>query len=179
MDSLTTDKIRYHANAEVVRRLLIKYFIEKGYTESFDRQLYPCLIQDLPLVIPVLSSKVEVIPHMENLDNIQGKAMLGWNLFVLGHQRMYLGETYHNDLASLARQIRTRSFLIPEGSNIHATRLSTPRRVIHFVTRAMKGHTNGYVDLAAPSSNQSFRMGSNLNALGMQPQFYNRSGYGT
>lgn len=181
MDSYETDQIRYRANAEVVRRLLIKYFMEKGYHESFDRQLYPCLIQDLPMVIPVLSSKVEVIPHMENLDNIQGKATLGWNLFVLGNQRMYLGETYHNDLPTLARQIKAKNFLIPEGTNPNATRLTTPRRVVHFIMRALQDHKSGYVDLAAPTTAHTFRMGmgAGTNAMGMQSQFFTRSGYGT
>jgi len=131
------------------------------------------------MVIPVLSSKVEIIPHMENLDNIQGKAVLGWNLFVLGNQRMYLGDTYHNDLQTLARQIKSKTFLIPEGVNPNATRLSTPRRIIHFIMRALQGHEGGYVDLAAPTHTNTFRMGANFNGLGMQPQFYNRSGYGT
>lgn len=179
MDSVETDKIRYRANAEVVRRLLIKYFMEKGFNESFDRQLYPCIVQDLPAVITILSSKVEIVPHMESLDNIQGKATLGWNLFVLGNQRMYLGETYHNDLPTLARQIKAKSFLIPEGVRPNATRVSTPRRVVHFIMRALQDHKNGYVDLAAPSNQHTFRMGAGTAAMGMQSQFFTRSGYGT
>lgn len=179
MDSYVTDKIRYKANAEVVRRLLIKYFMDKGFNESFDRQIYPSFVQDLPVVIPVLASKVEVIPHMQTLDNIQGKAVLGWNIFVLGTQRMYLGETYHNDLPTLARQIKSNNILIPEGVHPNATRLTTPRRIIHFITRALEDHTNGYVDLSAPASNHSFRMGAATSAMGMQSQFFTRSGYGT
>jgi len=178
MDSFEIDRIRQKANTEVIRRLLIKYFMEsKGFVESFDRQLYPSLIQDLPAVIPVLSSKVEIIPHMENLDNLQGKAVLGWNLFVLGNHRMYLGETYHNDLSSLARQIKSGMIMIPEGVNPNATRQTTPRRVIHFITRVLEDRKSGYVDLSMPSTSHMTRMGSN-SAMGMQSQFFTRSGYG-
>ena len=178
MDSYQIDRIRQKANTEVIRRLLIKYFMEdKGFADSFDRQLYPSLIQDLPSVIPVLSSKVEIVPHMDNLDNIQGKAIIGWNMFVLGNQRMYLGETYHNDLASLARQIKSGCIMIPEGINPNATRQTTPRRVIHFITRALEDRKSGYVDLSTPSTNHMTRMGAN-SAMGMQSQFYTKSGYG-
>jgi hypothetical protein len=150
--------------------------MNKGFTESFDRQLYPSMIQDLPVNIPILSSKVEVVPHVENLDNMQGKAVLGWNLFVLGSQRMYLGETYHNDLATLARQIKSCSILIPEGVSPNATRQTTPRRIIHFITRALSDRKSGYVDLSEPSNRVSRMIGG---AMGMQSQFFNRRGYGT
>lgn len=181
MDSYTVDRIKQRANSEVVRRLLIKYFIDKGFAESFDRQLYPSMIQDLPMVIYPLGSKVEVVPHAEDIDMSQGKAVLGWNLFVLGNQRMYLGDTYHNNLHDLARQIENGSVLMPEGmsTGLSATRQTTPRRVIHFILRAMEGKRAGYVDLS-PTTSQIMSPGEPYQARnsmsGMPNQFYSRSG---
>lgn len=182
MDSYDIDRIKQSTNLEVIRRLLIKYFIDKGFSESFDRQLYPSLIQDLSSIIPVLSSKIEVVPHVEEIDVSQGKAVLGWNMFVLGTHRMYLGETYHNNLQDLARQIKSGQILIPEGVMSSATRQTTPRRVIHFVMRVLEHKKSGHVDLN-PGSNritapgESYRIRNPM--LGMPQQFFTRSGYGT
>jgi len=183
LDSYDIDKIKHTANTEVARRLLIKYFVDKGFTESFDRQMYPATIQDLPLVIPSLSTKIEIVPHAKDIDASQGKAVLGWNLFLLGNQRMYLGETHHNSLHDLARQIRSGSIQIPEGIGSYATarRQTTPRRVIHFITRVLSGHESGYIDLNP--SNIPFRQPGEPYAAkqtlsGMPQQFFTRSGYG-
>ncbi len=181
IDSYTIDQIKHVSNNEVVRRLLIKYFMDKGFNESFDRQMYPALVQDLPNVIPVLSPKLEIVPHANEIDTSQGRAVLGWNLFVLGTQRMYLGETYHNSLHDLARQIRPGSIRVPESGFHTARRQTTPRRVISFITRVLGTHEAGYVDLnpgtrpiRAPGE-----VGPGRQSLsGMPQQFFSRSGYG-
>ncbi|MHA1290889.1 MAG: hypothetical protein ACTSPB_26180 [Candidatus Thorarchaeota archaeon] len=180
MDSYDIDRIKQRSNVEVVRRLLIKYFIDKGFTESFDRQLYPSIIQDLPATIPALASKLEIVPHVEDLDVSQGKAVLGWDLFVLGFSRMYLGETYHNNLQDLARQVASGSVLIPEGAMSSATRQTTPRRIIHFITRVFEQKKAGYIDLA-PTTGQVSAPGEpyGRSANSMGQHMFSRSGYGT
>lgn len=176
MDSTDIDKIKHVTNTEVIRRLLVKYFIDKGFENSFDRQLYPSIIQDLPFVIPVLSNKVEVTPHAEDIDSINGKARIGWNLFVLGNKRMYLGETFHNNLRDLARQIFSGNILPPNNETRSARKQTTPRHVITFITRVLGDHDSGYVDLS-PSANPQRRpgdgFGSRLSMMGM-PQQYGR-----
>lgn len=180
MDSYTVDKIKHIANTDVVRRLLIKYFYDRGFDNSFDRLVHPSILQDLPLVIPVLGSKLEVVPFAEDIDPSAGRARLGWNLFVLGNHRMYLGETYHNNLADLARQIRnglSRPTMIMGGS---ARRQTTPRRVITFVTRVLKDHQSGYVDLqpsTVPPRQPGDGYASRAMMTGIPQQFYSRSGY--
>jgi len=174
MDSYAIDKIKHVSNTEVIRRLLIKYFIDKGFAESFDRQLHPSLIQDLPAVIPMLMNKLEVVPYAEEVDTSIGKAKIGWNLFVLGNQRMYLGETHHNNLKDLARQIHT-GLIMPEGAS-SARKQTTPRRIVSFITRVLGNHTAGFVDLspsAIPASDQGQLYGSK----GMPQQFVTRGGY--
>lgn len=179
-DSYTIDRIKHVANTEVVRRLLIKYFIDRGFSESFDRQMYPALIQDLPQVVPVLSNKLEIVPFASEIDTSMGRAVLGWNLFVLGNQRMYLGETYHNSLNDLARQIKTGIIRTPEAGYHTARRQTTPRRVVSFITRVLGAHDAGYVDLN-PSTKPIRAPGEPYAAkqtmAGMPQQFYSRSGY--
>ncbi len=184
LDSYTVDKIKHVTNTEVIRRLLIKYFMDKGFTESFDRQMYPAIIQDLPLTIPVLSNKIEIIPHAKDIDTSLGRAVLGWNLFILGNHRMYLGETHHNSLHDLSRQIRMGAIRVPEGIGTSATarRQTTPRRVVHFITRVLGEHEAGYIDLnptTVPYRQPGEPYAAKQTLMGMPQQFFTRSGYGT
>ena len=180
MDSYDIDRIRQTVNVEVVRRLMIKYFMDKGFVESFDRQLYPSLIQDLPAIIPAIAMKIEIMPHVEELDISQGKAIIGWNLFVLGTHRMYLGETYHNNLKDLARQIKAGQILVPEGVVATATRQTTPRRIIHFIMRVLEHKKAGHIDLS-PTTGITSPPGEpygNKNSMNMSNQYFSKSGYG-
>lgn len=182
MDSRTIDTLKHVSNTEVVRRLLVKYFMDKGFTESFDRQVYPSILQDLPFVIPVLNNKVEVQPFAEEIDSITGKARIGWNMFVLGNQRMYLGETFHNNLKDLARQINSGLILPPTGGSASARKQTTPRRIVTFVTRVLGDHNAGYVDLSPstlPPQSPGEAFASKRTLSGMPQQFFSRAGYGT
>lgn len=184
LDSFNVDRLKHVANTEVIRRLLIKYFIDKGYDRTFDRQIYPAEVQDLPYVIPPLANKIEVVPHAKEIDSSQSKAVLGWNLFVLGSHRMYLGETHHNNLRDLSLQIRSGNIRVPEGIGTFATarKQTTPRRVIHFITRVLGNHESGYIDLNPATT--SFKQpgepyAARQTMMGMPQQFFSRSGYGT
>jgi hypothetical protein len=173
MDSRTIDKLKHALNTDVVRRMLVRYFRDKDFNESFDRLVYPAILQDLPMALPVLTSKVEVEPHAREVDPNTGKAVLGWNLYVLGTHRMYLGETYHRDLAELARQIQAGLIMIPEGAGTSARRQSTPRQIINFITRVLSRHEFGYVDLMpgqGPGVNPSLGAGM------AGSQFYTKPG---
>lgn len=181
IDSYDVDRLKHVLNTEVVRRLLIKYFVDKGFSESFDRSMYPALVQDLPMVIPVLANKLEIVPHAQEIDTSMGRAVLGWNLFALGNQRMYLGETYHNSLHDLARQIRSGMVRVPEQGFHTARRQTTPRRLITFVTRVFGGHEAGYVDLnpgTRPVSKPGEAYASKQTMAGLPQQYFTRSGYG-
>lgn len=176
IDSYDIDKYKHALNVEVVRRLLIKYFMEKGFTDSFDRQMCPSLLQDLPLAISVIANKIEIIPHAVDVDTVTGKAVVGWNLFVLGLHRMYLGETYHMDLQDLARQLRA-GYINDTGN---ARRQTTPRRVITFITRVLGDHEAGYVDLrptAGVLKQPGDTYGAGQTMLGMPQQFFTRTSY--
>lgn len=181
MDAYVADKIKHVANTEVIRRLLIKFFMDKGFTESFDRHVHPSLIQDLPYIIPILSNKIEILPYAEDIDPSLGRARLGWNMFVLGNHRMYLGETYHNNLSDLARQIRSSLIRPTAVTGGIARRQTTPRRIVSFITRVMGDHEAGYVDLQ-PSTQTPRQPGEPYAARqmmhGIPQQFYARTTYG-
>ena len=176
MDHRFIDKFRHALNTDVSRRLLIKYFVSKGF-DNFDRLLYPPFIQDLPETIPEFADKLEVIPHCMNIDPMADSALLGWNLFVMGTHRQYLGETHHIGLSQLALQLQQGQVLT---ENQLATRQTTPKRIVHFITSTLAKHRGGYVNLASktlplPSQRtQSYRPragGSSASSM------FTRSGY--
>jgi hypothetical protein len=182
MDNLQLNTIKHAANAEAIRRLLIKYFLEKGFSNFAHERVYPALLNDLPYVIPILGSKVEIIPFAKDIDNVLGKATLGWNLFVLGDFRMSLGNTIHRDLMDLSRQIRSGTFSVPSNASQQCTNACVPRQIITFIVRILGEHEDGYVDLV-PSA-RGLRMPGeiiqNKNILMGQPQqYFTKSGYGT
>lgn len=177
MDAYDIQRIKHDLNSEVVRRMLIQYFVKKGFSESFDRLLYPATLQDLPLAIPELFNKIEVIPHAQNIDSLTDSAKIGWNLFVLGSQNMYLGETHHQGLANLAQMIQTGQVV---AENSEATRQTTPRRVIHFITNVLNSVKGGYIDLTPRITAAQMDMANRISSnIGMSNQFFTKSGVGT
>lgn len=183
IDSYDIDKIKHISNNEVVKRMLIKYFIDKGFEDSFDKQVFPPSLQDLTATIPLLASKVEVQPFAKEIDTGLNKAVLGWNLFVLGNQRMYLGETHHTGLSDLARQIRSGSISRSEmGGTITARKTTTPRKIILFISKVLSNNEAGYVDLNlanVPNRQPGEPYAAKQSLSGMPQQFFSRSGYGT
>lgn len=183
IDSIDIDKLKHLSNNEVVKRMLIKYFIDKGFEDSFEKQLFPPMLQDLTSTIPLIASKIEVVPFAKEIDTALNKAVLGWNLFVLGNQRMYLGETHHTGLSDLARQIRSGTIARSElGGSITARKTTTPRKVILFISKVLGNNEAGYVDLNL--TNVPFRQpgepyAAKQSLSGMPQQFFTRSGYGT
>ncbi len=150
MDSYDIDRLKHTINSDTVRRLLIKYFIEKGYSESFDKMVSPTILQDLVDKVPHLATKIEIVPHAVEIDPITYKqAKLGWNLFVLGNHRMFLGETMHYDLLGAVRQIYNKQFSFAENS-YSTSKLTTPRKIINFITRTMNKSERGYIDFKSP-----------------------------
>jgi len=177
MDAGTSDRIKHAANTDAVRKALIQYFMTKGFDRSFDRMMYPSILQDLPVFVPMLEQKIEIVPHAMAVDPAGGKATMGWNLFVLGTHRMYLGESYHDNIIDLARQIGNGIIEVPERGFGAAKRQTTPRRIVAFITRVLGEHKDGYIDLTqatAGTANQPNRVANN-----MANQFFTKSGYGT
>ncbi len=141
------DRVKAAANIEVVRRLMIKYFVEKGFDKSFDRHVSPLELQDMVDRIPALADKVELVPHAVEVNAETGTCVLGWNLFVLGNSRMYVGEIAYDDVKELSRQVRAWQWDYKLTSTGSARRCSTPYRIINFIIRIMSGREGGLVNL--------------------------------
>ncbi len=140
--STLDDNLELAFNAELSRRLLIKYFFEKGFSENFDRKVYPLLLQDIAEVIPEFTGKVEVTPHAIDIDPQTGFAKLGWNMFVLGHHRMYLGETEHVNVQDLAQQLESGTSINESGDAV-SRQEQTPRKITAFITRVLRNNQGG------------------------------------
>lgn len=146
MQSSDIQDIKRRLNATVVEKLLYQYFNEKGYEDNYDKMMYPPALFDLTMRVPAIADKVEVIPHTEQLDQISGRAVLGWNLFILGNFRMYLGQSVHNDLRSLASNLTTCAPFVDE--SVEARKQTTPEKIIKFIVHVLENHEHGEVNLS-------------------------------
>jgi hypothetical protein len=139
MDKITlSNKIQLALNRELIRRLMIQYFSTKGFSESFDKRIHPASLVDLPSRIPRLSEKLEVTAFVKDIDPQTGTVKLGWNLFVLGTRRMYLGESTHTNLAEITSQMATST----ESRGAQPS-YATPKRIVEFVTKILGDSESG------------------------------------
>lgn len=148
-----TERLRAALNEELIRRLMIRYFNMKGYTEpgSFDKKIYPPTLQDLAVQIPQLIGKVEVDTAVEDIDPRTGITKLCWQLFVLGNQRMFLGFSTHTNLSEVRTAIQGPL------SAVHRGTFATPKRIVNFVVKVLGASENG--DIASMPKNISIRPG--------------------
>lgn len=159
--------LQIHFNAELVKRLLIRYFIAKGFDKDLRHGIYPPLLQDLPTAIPELSNRIEITPYALELDPHTGNVRLGWNLFALGNQRMFLGESDHKSMSELERFAS--SGYIETNASI-CRRESTPRRLIFFLSRILSNKTSGMIyglDLDQPFHKPPHYLANNRSALSL------------
>lgn len=133
-------KIRSALVKEVVRRSLNKYFSAKGFSESFDKPVYPALLLDMPKAIPELFNKVELQPSSESIDPTTGVVKIRWDLFVLGTNRMCLGTSTHTSLTEIERAMRgDTDKLLPMSESKH-----TPHEIIEFIIKMLSTSKNGF-----------------------------------
>jgi hypothetical protein len=113
---------------ELVKRLLIRFFKDKGFSEPFDNPVYPPIMFDVPFRIPELITSVEIVPYVDRMDPITNVVTIGWNLFVLGTNRMDLGTSTHPNLMEFRRSLM--GFHNP---NLPSEMKKTPRDIIDFI----------------------------------------------
>lgn len=137
------EKLQVHLNTELVKRLLIRYFKRKGFEDSFDVKVYPPSLQDIPEVIPELSNKIEVVPFVIETDPHTKFVRIGWNLFVLGNQRMFLGESEHASLRELedSRHYNAASQL----PSMASRRQTTPKKIVYFICKVLGDKEQGTI----------------------------------
>lgn len=147
------DKVRDALTKEYMQRLLIKYFTEKGF-DNFNKLVYPPMLMDLGHRIPELANKVEIMPYTKEINPATGQVTIGWNYFVLGTQRMELGETTHANKQDLQNSA---SGPTPQSQ---AKKEKSPKDIIDFTMRVLGSSKAGMVRPApagyqpGPSSNR-------------------------
>lgn len=145
------ERLRSALNQELIRRLLIRYFCSKGFTENFNKRIYPPQMQDMAIQVPQLMGKIEVQPYVEDIDPNTGVVKLGWNLFVLGNRRMMLGYSTHTNLSEIRTAIMGPLAAMNRGTH------ATPKRIVNFVTKVMGSSNAG--DIASMPKNLTTRAG--------------------
>jgi len=152
-----SDNLEYIFNSELAKRLLIRYFSTKGFHENFDKKVYPPQIQDLVESVPELNGKLEIIPHAIEVDPTNGFARIGWNLFILGNQRMYLGETEHSQLQELAQQLES-GMVVVEGEEEQAMRQGrSARDIIGWIVRVLGKNEAGIIRMIPQADQMGFQ----------------------
>jgi hypothetical protein len=126
-------------NQEHCKRLLLDYFIKKGLQNKLDLKIYPPVLQDLLVIVPQLAEKVEISPFLRELDPSSGEYNLGWNLFVLGTNRMFLGNSTHMDL----NEIRTK--IVDLECSYDRSSFVTPNQIIKFVAESLCKSKSGFI----------------------------------
>ena len=147
MDDIFVQKIQKILNEELIRRLLRKYFSTKGLSEDMEKPIYPPIIQDLMTLVPQFSGKIEVVPSIENIEPDGGELTVEWNMFVLGTNRMYLGESTHKSLTEVGE-----AAIATSERKEASVRKATPNRIIEFVTRMLSKSKSGMIDKEADST---------------------------
>ena len=138
LDVLAT-KVHCALNKELTRRMLIKYFYDKGFKEDMSGRIYPPALQDLPSAIPQLVGKIEVQPHVEDVNPLTGIVTLGWNVFVLGNRRMYLGESSHSNL----QEVQTTIYGPVRAEGIRSIQYRTPKQIVSFIVDTLASSKAG------------------------------------
>jgi len=104
--------------------------------------LYPPICYDMPIRIPHLYTKIEIVPTVEETDTVMGTVKMSWKLFVLGTQRIELGVTTHSGQTDIVRAV-----LGEPNQQLPAEFVTTPKKVIDFILKILDNSKAGYIDL--------------------------------
>jgi hypothetical protein len=137
-DNILLNRVKQSLNTELVKRMLNKYFAEKGF-DNFQRRVYAPMLQDLPYRIPELLNKIEIVPFVKEINPATGQTVMGWNLYVLGTNRMYLGDTSHNNMSEFQRAIAG-----PTPNSV-ANDSKNPKEIVDFVLKVLAASKSGQI----------------------------------
>ena len=141
MNAKGKNKIKRALQEELVKRLLIKYFKDKGMEENL---IYPPAVFDLPYHIPELLNSLEVVPFVEQMDPLTNIVTIGWNLFVLGTNRMYMGSSTHANLMEFKRSVMGNV-----QGNAPSDRKKTPAQIVEFIMDIVGRNKNAMLEIPA------------------------------
>lgn len=127
-------RLEHRIGREVATKTLKEYMEQRGY-DNMNLLVYPPAVHDIAMQ-PDTFKKVELIPFPEETDPTSNSVTVGWNLFVLGTNRLYLGSTTHNSLSDL------QGGGITEGAEVNLEK--TAGEVIDFIVRTLDTHRDGF-----------------------------------
>jgi hypothetical protein len=136
-----TNRLKRKLQKELIKRQLVAFFVEKGY-DNFDMPLYPPAAYDMPVRVPHLFTRCEIVPTVEETDTTLGTVRLTWNLFILGTQRLDLGSTTHSGQSDIVRAI-----VGEPNMELPSECVVTPKKVIDFILKILENSKSGFVEL--------------------------------
>jgi len=138
MDPKLINNIRNILSIVTIKKQLSEYLESKDISPS--TMVYPPLIQDLQCMSEI-STRVELIPYMEELDPASGSIKVGWNLFILGTNRLDLGYTIHESLSDLKQPEPSRKGM--ENSLCY----TTGEQILNFIVNTLQKYNKDHVSL--------------------------------
>jgi len=138
MDPKLLNNIRNILSIVAIKKQLAEYLENKQIMS--ETLVYPPLIQDLQ-TIPEISNRVELIPFMEELDPTSGFIKVGWNLFVLGTNRKFLGYTVHQSLEDLKQPEPTKE------SRENSLCYTTGGEVLDFIIETIQKYNEDHISV--------------------------------
>ena len=137
-DDILVNRLKRKLSRLFGRKKLVEYFTHKGI--KLDEYIYPPMLQDLPVLIPEFRNKIEITPFSEKIDPTSGVVAVGWNLFVLGVNRSFLGYSYHENAQDLKRSFGT------SGNNLPHDPKKKAGDVVDFITDILASNKDGVLD---------------------------------
>jgi len=169
------NKLKRALQEELIKRLLIKYFKDKGLSESL---IYPPAIYDLPYRVPELLNSIELVPFVDKMDPVTNVVTIGWNMFVLGTNRMALGSSTHANLMEFKRSLISSN----KGIGMPSDRKKTAANIIEFIMNVVGRNQNMLLELPPGARLPAFSqlmppIGSPMPRLGatMSGSFYEKN----
>jgi hypothetical protein len=141
VNTILAARIKRKLQKELLKRKLVEYFVSKGY-ENFEMPLYPPSCYDLPVKIPQLYTRCEIIPTVEETDTTLGTVKLNWKLFVLGTNRQDLGITTHAGQTDIVRAV-----MGEPNMELPTEHVTTPKNVCEFVLKVLDNSKSGFIEL--------------------------------
>jgi len=142
---------------EAIKQILLRELLRRELKEYFEKKnmpledgLYPPAIQDMPVLLPRLMEHVEIVPFVDDVDPMSGLVRLGWNLYVLGNIRMFLGKSTHKSV----NEIRNPNAIL--NPKFAAERKTTPEKIVQFISEELSNHK---VDLSGDAAAAKRQMG--------------------
>jgi len=146
------------------RKRLLEYFKHKGF-DDLDTYVYPPALNDLPALIPEMRNKVEIKPFSERIDPTTGMVQVGWNLFVLGINRQFLGFSFHTSAQDLQRAFGAKDTNQPQESKRKAS------EIIDFIVETLETNKDGLLDPSQVTQRPDmFKNVDGYGQAGMSPQ---------